>query len=260
MMGVWGMGITQSDEFCEIYELFMERYNTGDEASAIVSDILIEYHNEFSDNDGVLHDVYFALAKAEWMCCAQSETVQNKVKTIIESDANLAFYRELGATESDLKIRRKKLVKFLETLQKPRVKPRQRRLNPLDRIKELPPVQVGECYAYKHEDGYRVLIILDRFKEEGFLEQVCCCILERTFDSLQIQIAEEKIGFISNYVGSEFIAKSNLKKIAYFSIPSNFRKNIPQNRINYYGNKKMFHEDFSVPLNIVVSNLLKSSN
>ena len=28
-MGAWGMGITQSDEFCEVYERFMEEYDEG---------------------------------------------------------------------------------------------------------------------------------------------------------------------------------------------------------------------------------------
>ena len=81
-MGCWGMGITQSDEFCEIYERFMERYNNGDEVSVITDGILKEYHSEFSYNDGVLHDVYFALAKAEWMCCAQSKMILDRVKDI----------------------------------------------------------------------------------------------------------------------------------------------------------------------------------
>ncbi len=255
-MGIWGMGLTQSDLFCEVYECFMGRYNNGDEVSLIVSDILAEYHKAFSDDD-VLHDVYFALAKAEWMCCAQSEYIINKVKEIIESNANISLYRNLGAPEADLKLRRKNLEKFLATLQTPRNKPRQRRVDPLERIKELPSVQVGECYAYKHEEGYRVLIILDRFKEDGWLEQVCCCILKNTFDTLQIQVTEEKIGFISNYIGVEFLAKSNIKKIEDVTLPKNFRKYIPENYISWYGDKKSFHKEVLTPLNTTLEELLK---
>lgn len=255
-MGIWGMGITQSDEFCEVYERFMERYNIGDEVSLIVSDILAEYRKEFSD-DELLHDVYFALAKAEWMCCAQSEYVISKVKTIIESNSNLSLYRKLGASEADLKLRQKNLEKFLATIQSPRAKPRKRRIDPLERIKDLPPVQVGECYAYKYEEGYRVLIILDRFKEEGWLEQVCCCILKNTFDTLKIQVAKEKIGFISNYVGVEFLAKSNIKKISDITLPKNFRNHIPKSYISSLGNKKSFHKEILTPLNTTLEELLK---
>ena len=85
-MGCWGMGLTQNDEFCEVYENFMREYNNGEEVSKITSDILEEYHKEFDDKDGIMHDVYFALAKAEWMCCAQSELILNRVNTIIEND------------------------------------------------------------------------------------------------------------------------------------------------------------------------------
>lgn len=259
-MGCWGMGLTQNDEFCEVYENFMKRYNIGDEVSVIVSDILSEYHNAFSDDDGILHDVYFALAKAEWMSCAQSASILYKVKSIIESDANIAFYRELGATETDLKTRRKNLEKFWLALQTPRAKPRQRRIDPLNRTKDLPPVQVGECYAYKYEDGYRVLVILDRFKEEGWLEQVCCCILNNTFTSLQINIVDEEICFISNYVGVEFLAKSNIKKIGYVSLPDSFRTHIPQNNISCFGTKESFRKEISAPLKLTLSELLQSMN
>ena len=60
-MGCWGMGITQSDEYCEIYERFMEEYDEGKPLIDIKQDILDEYLEEFDEDDGVLHDVYFAV-------------------------------------------------------------------------------------------------------------------------------------------------------------------------------------------------------
>lgn len=69
-MGCWGMGISECDEYLEVYDNFMEEYDNGVECSAITAAILSKYHAEFDDEDGVMHDVYFALAKAEWMCCA----------------------------------------------------------------------------------------------------------------------------------------------------------------------------------------------
>ena len=134
-MGCWGMGMTQSDEFCEIYDKFMDSYNEGKEVADITATILAKYHAEFDDDDGIMHDVYFALAKAEWMCCEQSELVLNRVKEIIESGANIEFYRELETTEKELKVRQKNLEKFWDSLQTPRAKPRQRRIDPLDRVK-----------------------------------------------------------------------------------------------------------------------------
>lgn len=126
-MGCWGMGMTQSDEFCEIYDRFMEAYDEGGVPEEIAADILAEYRREFSDDDGIMHDVYFALAKAQWMCCALSADVIGNVGRIMESGANLSFYRELGATESDLKVRKKNLDKFRAQLQNPRPSPRKRK-------------------------------------------------------------------------------------------------------------------------------------
>ena len=62
-MGCWGMGMTQSDEFCEIYNRFMDSYNNGKSVSEISSEILTEYHAEFDDNDGVMHDVILRLQR-----------------------------------------------------------------------------------------------------------------------------------------------------------------------------------------------------
>ena len=203
-MGCWGMGMAQSDEFCEIYDNFMREYGKGKSVADISADILNEYHQEFSDDDGIMHDVYFALAKAEWMACEQSETVLNKVKDIIDSDANIEFYRELGASDKDLVLRRKKLVEFLEKLQVPRSKPARCRIDPLDREKDLPSVSAGECYAYKYDDSYRIAVILDRFKKQGKREMVLCCILKNKFSSQElkkIDFVEEEIGCIGGYLG-----------------------------------------------------------
>lgn len=258
-MGVWGMGLTQSDTFCEVYDNFMHQYNNGAEVADITATILSKYHNEFNETDGILHDVYFALAKAEWICCEQSDLILNKVKSIIETNVNITFYRELDTTESDLKLRRRNLEKFWVSLQTPRAKPRQRRIDSLDREKELPPIQPGDCYAYKFDTGYRIMVILDRFKEEGWLEQVCCCILSGTFSSFDIDVTKEEIGHIALYIGLEFIAKSKLRKLSSISIPENLRKCIPQECIAWHGKKADFTQEKFTPLKHTVADLLHNA-
>ena len=108
-MGCWGMGLNQSDEYCEVYEDFIESYDEGMAVAEIREEILSNYLKEFAKGDPILHDVYFALAKAGWMCCDQSPEILERVKAIIESGANLEFYRELGADDKDLALRQKKL-------------------------------------------------------------------------------------------------------------------------------------------------------
>ena len=158
-MGCWGMGMAQSDEFCEVYEQFMEAYDEGQAVAEITQGILDEYHKEFSDSDGLMHDVYFALAKAEWMCCDQSTEVLSRVKEIVASGENLQFYRELGAHEQDLKTRKKNLEKFLSALQVPRAAPRKRKRKSANAVE----AREGMVFWYKSKGiiyGAMVLEIL----------------------------------------------------------------------------------------------------
>ena len=46
-MNAWGTGITQSDEYGEVYDRFMEEYDEGKPVEDIVNDILEEYLDQF---------------------------------------------------------------------------------------------------------------------------------------------------------------------------------------------------------------------
>ena len=63
-MGCWGMGMTQSDQFMETYEAFMDEYNEGAAVPNITKKILEQYLKEFSADDPILHDVWFGLYDA----------------------------------------------------------------------------------------------------------------------------------------------------------------------------------------------------
>ena len=167
-MGCWGMGIAQSDEYAEVYDRFMEEYDDGKPVADITTDILEEYLEEFEPDDGILHDVYFALGKAEWMCGGISNNILEKIKYIIENDANIAFYQELDATEKDLKLRKKNLNKFLESISTPRGKTKKRRTPVEKYIKidkpKLPTFQQCDVFAYNVNKKYRLVCFINRRK------------------------------------------------------------------------------------------------
>ncbi len=259
-MGCWGMGIVQSDEFCEVYEKFMQKYNKGESVSQISKEIISEYTNEFDENDEILHDVYFAIAKAEWMCCEQSEYILSRVIEIIESGSNIAFYRELGASEKNLKLRQKNLDAFSELLKTPRSKPRQRRIDPLDRVKELPEVNIGECYRYKFDKGYRILIILDRKRVDGFLETVYCAILEKTFsleETKTVDHLNERIGSLACYVGADFPGQSTINRVATITVPNDLQTKLIGVDGIVLGSKKNFKSEFRHSPKCTISELFK---
>ncbi len=262
-MGCYGMGLTQSDEFCEVYDEFMNAYNSGKEPCDISASILAEYHAEFDDTDGVMHDVYFALAKAEWMCCAQSELILNRVKEIIESGANIEFYRELEATEKDLRLRQKNLEKFLASLETPKEKPKKRRIDPLDRVKDLPPMEIGECYRYKYENGYRAFAVLGFNKAQGWLDMVRCALFEKTYSATELKSIDflcEPIHSIACYIGVEFIAQSAIKKIANISVPEGrYTTSLSAAHVTI-GHKKDFKSPSSNSLGATPSELFASKN
>lgn len=167
-MGCWGMGITQSDEYCEIYERFMEEYDQGKPISDIKADIFEEYLESFDEDDGVLHDVYFAIGKAEWMCGGISNEIFEVISDIINSGKNITFYRELEATERDLKQRQKNLDKFLNSLSTPRGKVKKRRVPTEKYVKiekpKLPNFHCGDVFAYEVDGKYRLLCFVNRQK------------------------------------------------------------------------------------------------
>lgn len=165
-MGCWGMGITQSDEYCEVYERFMEEYDEGKPLSDIKKDILDEYLKEFGESDGVLHDVYFAIGKAEWMCGGISKDIFDRIFHIIKTGENIAFYRELEASESDLKLRHKNLDRFLSVLSVPRGKTKKRKI-PAEKYvatekPTLPAFHRGDVFAYEVNGKYRLFCLISR--------------------------------------------------------------------------------------------------
>ena len=250
-MGCWGMGISECDEYLEVYDSFMEEYDNGVECSAITAAILSKYHAEFDDGDGVMHDVYFALAKAEWMCCAQSELVLNRVREIIESGANIEFYRELEATESDLKQRKKNLDKFLNSLLVPREKPRKRKRTAPPKEKELPPFEVGDLFAYKYGEGYRVMCILERRKTQKGKEQVTLTILENIFTSQELKEADfltEKMGAVFTVSADDFIGASLIKNVGHIEITPRKRQYLIGKNVLLPGDKQSFRRDILRPL------------
>ena len=258
-MGCWGMGIAQTDEFCEYYDNFMEEYDNGKAVAEITADILAKYHAEFDDDDGVMHDVYFALAKAEWMCCEQSELVLNRVKEIIESGANIEFYRELEASEKDLIVRQRNLEKFLIMIQTPREKPRKRKRSAPPVEKSFPPLEIGDCFAYKFDNGYRVMCILERFKPQKEKEQVTVVIFNGVYSAEELKttdFCQEVMGRMFTVTADDFLGASVIKKVAHITVKPKSRDRLLGVSAFMYGDKGSFRSEIKESLYITLNEFL----
>ncbi len=165
-MAFWGVGLTESDEFCEAYEEYICMYEIGDEPEYITNFLLNKYISEYGEEKNVPHNIYFAIAKAEWMLCSQSEKVLSKVRDIIEKDENIQYYRSLGFSELELIERKSALLKFFEALNKTKDKPKKRKISIHNKLKRLPK---GTVSYYEADGGFYGFVVLDALYEGRFI-------------------------------------------------------------------------------------------
>ena len=159
-MSAWGYGIKQSDEFMDVYDEFFESYIDDADAIEIYRSILNEYQREFSDADSgpLLYTVYYALAQCLWECGVKDEWLWQKIKDIIDTDADLIFWNELGNEPQIEKNRRIELQRFWERINSVPTKIKKPKKT---QKKRAPTLKKGDLYAYVCENGYRVAIVLD---------------------------------------------------------------------------------------------------
>lgn len=258
-MGVWGAGVTQSDEYCEVYDLFMEKYDAGESVETITDEILNSYLSQFDADDGVLHDVYFALAKCQWMCGVLSDVIMSTVKDIIQNGKNLKFFKELDADDRLLRDRKKNLDKFLSSLETPRKAPRKRKAPPQER--HLPPANIGDVFSYNDVSGLRVVVVLDFFKNPLWREGYFCCIIDKEY-RLKPSIAElatENVRQIGVYHAEEFLPASKIRLIGNLKIPPNKYEELFGNSL-LLGSREDFYTSKQLKQTMTLEELLNAKN
>lgn len=147
-MGAWGTGISSNDTYADIYDQFFDLYNEG-QTPAEISQTLIRENQETIDFPEDASNFWFALAKAQWECKALDSKILERVERIISSGEDIAAWKELGATSSDLRSRQKALDKFLDKLRAERARPKRRKKKRYyDSL-----FQKGDCLVYLMDNG-----------------------------------------------------------------------------------------------------------
>ena len=165
-MAFWGMDLMQSDEFCEVYDEYIDLYDAGSDPSIITPFLLEKYRSRFNGEQNLPHNVYFALAKAEWTLGTQSEAILLRVNEIIDHDENIMYYRSLGFSEAELAERKDKLLQFQKALKTKRKTLRKRKVSAYNKIKRL---SKGTVSWYKAEEAYYGFVVLDAVYEGRLL-------------------------------------------------------------------------------------------
>lgn len=226
-MGCWGMGIAQCDEYCEVYEQFMEEYDLGRPVEEISRELLEGWLEQFDAADGVMHNVWFALAKAQWMCGGVAPEVLAQVERIVENGADLDYLRELEATERDLKTRSRVLDKFLHDLQTPREKPRRRKVSE-EKYREwiarepFRSVRAGDMFAMPVDGGWRALLCIERGGSPSAGPMAYLFVWQRVFERIPDMHAlpDEKVLPMVWTSGAEMMTLG-LTKLGRMHVPKN---------------------------------------
>lgn len=206
-MSAWGTGIRQSDEFADVYEEFYDLYRDDAAAIEIYQKILKRYQDEFCDEESIplLYTVYYALAQCLWECGEKDQWLWSKIQSIIDSDADVKFWHELGADPGMEKSRRRELRKFWDKIQ---TTPSKIRKPSKTQKKREPTLHKGDIFAYSDEEGYRAAFVLDF-----------------VFDSFLISITED---IFSDIPTVEEVLKAYTHTVVWFTV----REVIPKkNRI-----------------------------
>jgi len=165
-MGTWGTAISSNDTYADVYGSFFDLYNDGFEVAEITKKLIADHQDTINDFDDS-NNFWFALAKAQWECKQLDKELFDRIKEIIETNADLEVWRQLGASENDIKKRKVTLDKFLTDLQKerPKAKPRKKK-----RICQ-PVFEKGDCLTFKLANGnYGGVVVLEAIKntEHGY--------------------------------------------------------------------------------------------
>lgn len=159
-MGTWGIAISSNDTYADIYSEFFDLYNDGLDVAEISKKLIADNQETINDSDDC-NNFWFALVKAQWKCKQLDNKLLNKVKTIIETDADLEVWRKLDAEEKDIKKRKAVLDKFLAELQIERPKAKSRK----KKIIRQPVFEKGDCLTFKLENGnYGGAVVLEAIK------------------------------------------------------------------------------------------------
>ena len=147
-MGTWGTAIKDNDAFADIYSEFYELYNKGGQPDSISKQIT-EGNWEILEIEDEKHSLWFALALAQWETKSLDPKILETVETIINTEADIKIWSDLGATEKEINKRKEELNKFLDKLHSDRLKAKPRKKPKLS----TPIFKTGDCLVFKMKNG-----------------------------------------------------------------------------------------------------------
>jgi len=163
-MGTWGTNVTEDDLSSDVIHDFMNAFNEVKHPGEIRKTLEHAYASSLWNPDEE-HVFWLALAKVQWDVEALDEDVFQKVKTIVESDVDLISWRERGASDKNLELRRVALQSFLDKIAVPRKNPKKIK----KKILRSSHYEKGDVFAFQLSDGrYSAAVVIDAEKQTEY--------------------------------------------------------------------------------------------
>ncbi len=163
-MGAWGTAISSNDTYADIYSVFFDLYNNGQEVAEISKKLIKENQDIINDTEDC-NNFWFAVAKAKWECKQLDKELLDRVKKIIDTGADLEVWRRLDADEKTIRKRKEVLDKFLAGLQLDRPKAKSRKKKKI----RQPVFEKGDCLTFKLKNGnYGGVVVLEAIKDSEY--------------------------------------------------------------------------------------------
>ncbi|RFZ82340.1 hypothetical protein DYU05_17170 [Mucilaginibacter terrenus] len=163
-MGAWSAAILGNDTSCEVYERFIELYNSGYDPGSI-SAIVLKEQQENLEYDRT--NVWLALALACWECKVLTAQILKEVEVIVDTGEDIRYNEGLDAGAGFLKERKRVLVNFVKKLSVEKSKPRLKKKDPV-KIESV--FCAGMCLTYQNQQKKYIGIYITRsehFKNKG---------------------------------------------------------------------------------------------
>ncbi len=163
-MGTWGTGISSNDTYADVYDEFFELYDDGLSVKGITERLISSNQETINEADSS-NDFWFALAKAQWECKELDTDVFDRVRTIIETGADLEVWRRQDADKKSIANRKVVLDKFLAQLQTERPKPKSRK----KKVIREPVFEKGDCLTFRLSNGnFGGAVVLEAIKDKEY--------------------------------------------------------------------------------------------
>lgn len=163
-MGLWGVALSSSDTYLDVYDSFYELFNANTPADEIVLRLEKGFEDVLSEPDDA-PDFVFAVCKAIWEIGAVSEKYWDKLSEIVATESEVDRWIRLDGSQRDAIKRHNNAVSLLEKIQVKNPRPkRPKKIRLVDSYFEK-----GDCLSFKDADGYYSgAVVLSAEKQSEF--------------------------------------------------------------------------------------------